>query len=65
VGGRGPLFNGFFPARFLFYSRSEGQSFGIQATMTLKWIAERLQMGRWTHVIHLLYWRQWRIKNDE
>jgi hypothetical protein len=29
-----------------------------QTTVTIKWIAERLQMGHWTHVNHLLYWRQ-------
>ena len=27
-----------------------------ETTMTLSWIAERLQMGTKTHVAHLLYW---------
>jgi len=27
-----------------------------ETTMTLKWIAQRLQMGTWTHLNHLLYW---------
>jgi len=31
-----------------------------ETTMTVKWIAERLQMGTWTHANHLLYWRQHR-----
>jgi putative transposase len=29
-----------------------------QTTMTLKWIAERLKMGTWTHLNHLLYWHR-------
>ena len=29
-----------------------------ETTMTLKWIAARLQMGTWTHVNHLLYWHR-------
>ncbi len=27
-----------------------------QTTMTLAWIAQRLQMGTKTHLSHLLYW---------
>jgi hypothetical protein len=27
-------------------------------TVTLKWIAERLRMGTWTHLNHLLYWQR-------
>jgi REP element-mobilizing transposase RayT len=27
-----------------------------ETAVTIKWIAERLQMGGWTHVNHLLYW---------
>ena len=26
-----------------------------ETTVTLKWIAERLRMGTWTHLNHLLY----------
>jgi len=26
--------------------------------MTIKWIADRLQMGHWTSVNHLLYWHE-------
>jgi REP element-mobilizing transposase RayT len=29
-----------------------------ETTVTLKWIAERLRMGTWTHLNHLLYWQQ-------
>ena len=29
-----------------------------ETTMTVKWIARRLQMGTWTHVNHLLYWHR-------
>jgi hypothetical protein len=29
-----------------------------ETTMTLAWIADRLQMGTKTHVAHLLYWRR-------
>ena len=29
-----------------------------ETTMTLNWIAERLQMGTRTHLAHLLYWRE-------
>ena len=29
-----------------------------ETTMTLAWIAERLQMGSKTHLAHLLYWRE-------
>jgi hypothetical protein len=29
-----------------------------ETTMTLKWIAERLRMGTWTHLNHLLYWHR-------
>jgi hypothetical protein len=28
-----------------------------KTTMTLDWIAERLQMGTKTHLAHLLYWK--------
>jgi len=27
-------------------------------TVTVKWIAERLKMGTWTHLNHLLYWHR-------
>jgi hypothetical protein len=27
-------------------------------TATIKWIAQRLHMGSWTHVNHLLYWQR-------
>jgi hypothetical protein len=52
--------------RCLLYSiavkcRSEGWNFLLFQAMTL--IVERLQMCRWTHVNHLLYWHQRRIKN--
>jgi hypothetical protein len=29
-----------------------------ETTMTLQWIAQRLQMGTKTHLVHLLYWHQ-------
>ena len=29
-----------------------------ETTVTLKWIAERLRMGTWTHLNHLLYWHR-------
>jgi hypothetical protein len=29
-----------------------------ETTMTLEWIAHRLQMGTKTHLAHLLYWRR-------
>ena len=29
-----------------------------ETTMTLQWIAERLNMGTKTHLAHLLYWRE-------
>jgi hypothetical protein len=29
-----------------------------ETTMTVKWIAERLRMGTWTHLNHLLYWHR-------
>jgi len=29
-----------------------------EATVTVKWIAERLRMGTWTHLNHLLYWHR-------
>jgi hypothetical protein len=29
-----------------------------ETTVTLKWIAERLRMGSWTHLNHLLYWNR-------
>ena len=28
-----------------------------ETTMTLAWIAQRLQMGTKTHLAHLLYWQ--------
>jgi REP element-mobilizing transposase RayT len=28
-----------------------------ETTMTIKWIAERLRMGTWTHANHQLYWQ--------
>ena len=31
-----------------------------ETTMTLKWIAQRLRMGTWTHLNHLLYWQRQR-----
>ncbi len=31
-----------------------------EKTRTVQWIAERLQMGTWTHVNHLLYWHRHR-----
>ena len=27
-----------------------------ETAVTIKWIAQRLQMGTWTHLNHLLYW---------
>jgi putative transposase len=30
----------------------------VETTMTVKWIAQRLQMGTWTHLNHLLYWHR-------
>jgi hypothetical protein len=29
-----------------------------ETTVTLKWIAQRLHMGTWTHVSNRLYWAQ-------
>ena len=29
-----------------------------ETTVTLKWIAQRLRMGTWTHLNHLLYWQR-------
>ena len=29
-----------------------------ETTVTVKWIAERLRMGSWTHLNHLLYWHR-------
>jgi hypothetical protein len=29
-----------------------------ETTVTLEWIAERLQMGTRTHLAHLLYWKR-------
>jgi len=29
-----------------------------ETTVTVKWIAERLRMGTWTHLNHLLYWQR-------
>jgi hypothetical protein len=29
-----------------------------ETTVTLAWIADRLQMGAKTHLAHLLYWRK-------
>jgi REP element-mobilizing transposase RayT len=33
-----------------------------ETTVTVKWIAERLRMGTWTHVNHLLYWHRQEVK---
>jgi putative transposase len=33
-----------------------------ETTATIKWIAQRLQMGSWTHVNHLLYWHRKKSK---
>ena len=30
----------------------------VETTATTKWIAERLRMGTWTHLNHLLYWHR-------
>jgi REP element-mobilizing transposase RayT len=30
----------------------------VETTVTVKWIAERLRMGTWTHLNHLLYWHR-------
>jgi len=29
-----------------------------ETTVTVKWIAQRLRMGTWTHLCHLLYWQR-------
>ena len=29
-----------------------------ETTVTVKWIAQRLGMGAWTHLNHLLYWHR-------
>jgi len=29
-----------------------------ETTVTVKWIAERLKMGTWTHLNYLLYWHR-------
>jgi|ERR1700691_4255526 REP element-mobilizing transposase RayT len=29
-----------------------------ETSVTVKWIAERLRMGTWTHLNHLLYWQR-------
>ena len=29
-----------------------------ETTVTMKWIAQRLEMGSWTHLNHLLYWHR-------
>jgi hypothetical protein len=29
-----------------------------ETTVTVKWIAQRLRMGTWTHLNHLLYWQR-------
>ena len=29
-----------------------------ETAVTVKWIAERLRMGTWTHLNHLLYWHR-------
>ena len=29
-----------------------------ETAVTVKWIAERLRMGTWTHLTHLLYWHR-------
>jgi len=36
-----------------------------ETTMTVKWIAERLQMGTPTHLAHLLYWHKRADKKHE
>jgi len=33
-----------------------------ETAATIKWIAQRLQMGSWTHVNHLLYWHRKKSK---
>jgi hypothetical protein len=33
-----------------------------ETTATIKWIAQRLQMGSWTHLNHLLYWHRKKSK---
>jgi hypothetical protein len=33
-----------------------------ETTVTLAWIAERLQMGTKTHLAHLLYWDKHEVK---
>jgi hypothetical protein len=30
----------------------------VETTVTVKWIAQRLRMGTWTHLNHLLYWQR-------
>jgi hypothetical protein len=29
-----------------------------ETTMTVQWIAQRLQMGTWTYLNHSMYWRR-------
>ena len=29
-----------------------------ETTVTINWIAERLQVGTWTHLNHLWYWQR-------
>ena len=49
-----------------FESRSKGDPEKVKLAMrlraetavTMKWVAERLRMGSWTHVNHLLYWHR-------
>ena len=31
---------------------------GKETSVTVKWIAQRLNMGTWTHLNHLLYWQR-------
>ena len=53
-------------ANFYQFSRRKGdvekvalaQRLREETTMTLAWIAERLQMGSKTHLAHLLYWQR-------
>ena len=36
-----------------------------ETTASVKWIAERLQMGTWTHLNHLLYWHRRKTTESE
>jgi len=31
-----------------------------ETPVTVKWNAQRLRMGSWTDLNHLLYWHQWK-----